>query len=62
MNYDIIGDIHGQFDKLVVLLNHLGYAEVNEVWSHNTHKAIFVGDLIDNKHLEKGISHHECFP
>lgn len=57
MSYDIIGDIHGQFDKLVDLLNHLGYAEVNEVWSHNTHKAIFVGDLIDNKHLEKGISH-----
>jgi hypothetical protein len=57
MNYDIIGDIHGQFDKLVVLLNHLGYAEINEVWSHKTHKAIFVGDLIDNKHDESGISH-----
>jgi hypothetical protein len=52
----IIGDIHGQYDKLIDLLNHLGYAEVNGVWLHSTHKAIFVGDLIDNNHVEKGIS------
>ena len=56
MNYDIIGDIHGQYDKLIDLLNHLGYTEVNRVWSHSTHKAIFVGDLIDNNHVDKGIS------
>lgn len=57
MNYDIIGDIHGQYDKLIELLNHLGYTEVNGAWSHNTHTAIFVGDLIDNTHVESGISH-----
>ncbi|MEI6147369.1 MAG: metallophosphoesterase [Methylococcales bacterium] len=57
MNYDIIGDIHGQYDKLIGLLIHLGYAETNGIWSHNTHKAIFVGDLIDNSHVETGISH-----
>ncbi len=57
MNYDIIGDIHGQYDKLIGLLNHLGYAETNGIWSHNTHTAIFVGDLIDNTHVESGISH-----
>ena len=56
MNYDIIGDIHGQYDKLIDLLNHLGYAEVNGVWSHSMHNAIFVGDLIDNKHVDTGIS------
>ena len=56
MNYDIIGDIHGQYDKLIGLLNHLGYAETNGIWSHNTHKAIFVGDLIDNKHVDTAIS------
>ena len=56
MNYDIIGDIHGQYDKLIGLLNHLGYADCNGVWSHSTHKAIFVGDLIDNKHIDAGIS------
>ena len=57
MNYDIIGDMHGQYDKLIELLNHLGYTEVNGAWSHNTHTAIFVGDLIDNTHVESGISH-----
>ena len=57
MNYDIIGDIHGQYDKLIGLLNNLGYTEVNGVWLHSTHKVIFVGDLIDNQHIESGISH-----
>ena len=57
MKYDIIGDIHGQYDKLIGLLNHLGYEETNGIWSHNTHTAIFVGDLIDNTHVESGISH-----
>ena len=57
MNYDIIGDIHGQYDKLIGLLNDLGYTEVNGVWLHSTHKVIFVGDLIDNQHIESGISH-----
>ena len=56
MNYDIIGDIHGQYDKLIALLKHLDYAETNGIWSHSTHKAIFVGDLIDNKHIDAGIS------
>ena len=40
MNYDIIGDIYGQYDKLIDLLNHLGYTEINRVWSHSTHKPI----------------------
>ena len=31
MNYDIIGDIYRQYDKLI-----LGYADFKEVWSHNT--------------------------
>ena len=56
MNYDIIGDIHGQYDKLIALLKHLDYAETNGIWSHSTHKAIFVGDLIDNKHVDKAIA------
>ena len=44
---DVIGDVHGQFDKLVALLAHLGYSESQGVWRHAERTAIFVGDLID---------------
>jgi hypothetical protein len=27
MKFDVIGDVHGEFDKLVELLSHLGYSE-----------------------------------
>ncbi len=47
MAYDIIGDIHGQADKLHALLNHLGYREGGGTFSHPERKAIFVGDFID---------------
>ena len=45
--FDIIGDIHGQYDKLVSLLSQLGYSQANGAWRHSERKAIFVGDLID---------------
>ena len=44
---DVIGDIHGQYDKLVALLVHLGYSKSAGVWSHCDRTAVFVGDLID---------------
>lgn len=47
MNYDIIGDVHGHFDKLVALLKKLGYREIGGHWAHSDRQAIFVGDLID---------------
>jgi len=47
LNYDIIGDIHGQRDKLVALLKTLGYRETMRAWRHPDRTAIFVGDLID---------------
>lgn len=49
MAYDIIGDIHGQADKLHALLTHLGYSRRAKVWRHSdpNRKAIFVGDFID---------------
>jgi hypothetical protein len=47
MNVDIIGDIHGQHDKLVELLAHLDYREIDGAWRHPNRQAIFVGDLID---------------
>jgi Calcineurin-like phosphoesterase len=54
MAFDIIGDIHGQHDKLVALLVHLEYSESNGIWRHPYRTAIFVGDLIDRgpKQLE----------
>jgi hypothetical protein len=54
MNFDVIGDVHGEFDKLVQLLSHLGYSESDGAWAHPSRTAIFVGDLIDRgpKQLE----------
>jgi len=47
MNHDVIGDIHGQADKLVALLRRLGYRERDGAWRHPDRQAIFVGDFID---------------
>ena len=44
---DIIGDVHGQYEKLTGLLERLGYRESLGVWRHATRTALFVGDLID---------------
>ena len=45
--HDVIGDVHGQFDKLVALLTHLGYRDNGGTWRHPNRSVIFVGDLID---------------
>lgn len=47
MAYDIIGDIHGQADKLEALLKRLGYERKLGLWRHPSRTAIFVGDFID---------------
>ena len=47
MCYDIIGDIHGQADKLVNLLEKMGYTLHGKVWKHSSRQVIFVGDFID---------------
>jgi hypothetical protein len=48
MNYDVIGDIHGEADKLEALLARLGYTDSSAGWKPpQGHIAIFVGDLID---------------
>jgi hypothetical protein len=44
----VIGDIHGQADKLDALLSKMGYAERGSLWVPPQGKqAVFVGDLID---------------
>ena len=48
--YDIIGDIHGRFDKLTALMARLGYASKGESYIPPPgHRALFLGDLIDTK-------------
>ena len=47
MAYDIIGDIHGQADKLHALLVHMGYEDRGGAYRHPDRTAIFVGDFID---------------
>ena len=44
---DFIGDIHGYADKLIELLEKLGYTIKNGVYSHPTRKVLFIGDYID---------------
>jgi hypothetical protein len=44
---DVIGDVHGQYDKLVALLRHLRYHDTGDCWRHPDRTAVFVGDLID---------------
>lgn len=47
MAYDIIGDIHGQADKLHGLLARLGYENRDGAYRHKDRTVIFVGDFID---------------
>ncbi len=47
MSYDVIGDVHGNVDKLAGLLRKLGYSCQNGIWGHPTRTAIFLGDFVD---------------
>ena len=48
MNYDIIGDVHGQNGKLTALLKKLGYRIKDGAYRHPEGRtALFLGDLID---------------
>jgi len=49
MNYDIIGDVHGQDGKLTALLKKLGYRIKDGAYRHpESRMALFLGDLIDS--------------
>lgn len=48
MSYDVIGDVHGQYQLLKKLLIRLGYVYQNGSWRHpEQRQVIFLGDLID---------------
>lgn len=44
---DIIGDVHGNADRLEALLLKMGYHYRAGAWRHTERRAVFVGDLID---------------
>ncbi len=45
--FDIIGDVHGCFDELALLLEKLGYKLEEGLIAHAPRELIFVGDLSD---------------
>ena len=48
MDYDIVGDVHGNADALEALLTRMGYSNRAGCWTPPTGRTlIFVGDLID---------------
>lgn len=50
IQYDIIGDVHGRWDKLKPLLAKLGYKHNGQSYAHPDGRvALFLGDLIDPK-------------
>lgn len=53
--YDVIGDIHGEYDALVRLLGKLGYRQGTSGWSHSDRKIVFVGDFIDRGVAQKPV-------
>jgi hypothetical protein len=44
---DFIGDIHGHAEKLIQLLEKLGYTFQDGSYSHQSRKVLFIGDYID---------------
>lgn len=54
-HYDIIGDTHGKADKLINLLEKLGYQQQNGIYQQAHYQAIFVGDFVDRGDEEKKV-------
>jgi len=54
-SYDIVGDIHGEYAALVVLLQKLGYDCKQGVWQHNDRKVVFLGDFIDRGSCQRQV-------
>lgn len=50
IHYDIIGDVHGRFDKLTTLMDRMGYQSKGCGFvAPPGRMALFLGDLIDPK-------------
>jgi hypothetical protein len=56
MQYDLIGDIHGEAPSLRALLEKLGYEEREpRQFSHPTRKVIFLGDFVDRGKFQREV-------
>lgn len=56
MQYDLIGDIHGEVPSLRALLDKLGYEEREpNNFSHPTRKVIFLGDFVDRGEFQREV-------
>lgn len=55
MDYHIIGDIHGQGDKLEALLQHLGYRKMDGSYQQPGARVVFLGDFIDRGHQHRQV-------
>ena len=53
--YDVIGDVHGEAEKLRSLLIAMGYRQKDGAWIHPVRKAVFVGDYIDRGPDQVGV-------
>ena len=53
--YDIIGDVHGEADALIRLLDKLGYEDIDGCWQHPSRQVIFLGDFIDRGPEQKRV-------
>ncbi|MBL8819907.1 MAG: metallophosphoesterase [Planctomyces sp.] len=45
--FDLIGDIHGHADELILLLESMGYNQRHGVFRHPDRRVVFCGDFID---------------
>ena len=45
--YDLIGDVHGCGETLIILLEQMGYCKINGIYQHKSRKVVFLGDIID---------------
>lgn len=43
----VVGDVHGEYDRLVAVLGNAGLIGPDEEWAGGDHQVVFVGDLFD---------------
>ena len=53
--YDIIGDVHGYYRELTLLLEKMGYTCRDGVWQHTERTAVFIGDFISRGPDSRGV-------